>query len=155
MFSSQGSPEGPVFSLSLMEFRVYSEKRMVNCSQGLWHFETLKLSQREPGVIFLPLPKTYCYWVCLMGILWCYKYRIYYLWFMKVEADPIKTQSYCQVISQFPGGTAQCKNVTTSSHFSLSFLLPLWQQPTVTSFENLNNYLKTNMPSFSSCYHTN
>lgn len=71
LFLCQSSIGRPVFCLHLVEFTVYFEKRVVNHSQNIWHVEGLKLSQCKPGVIFFCLPKTYCYWTFLMGILWC------------------------------------------------------------------------------------
>lgn len=44
---------------------------------------------------------------------------------MKAEADPDKTENYCQIVPQFPAYNSYCKNMTILSLFPPpSFLLP-------------------------------
>lgn len=36
---------------------------------------------------------------------------------MKAEADPDKTENYCQIVPQFPAYNSYCKNMTILSLF--------------------------------------
>lgn len=168
LFLCQSSIGRPVFCLHLVEFTVYFEKRVVNHSQNIWHAEGLKLSQCKPGETFFPVFQKltatgFFNWDFMMleilNLLflthesrdWSSPNRKFLSHYFSIPSLQLLVQERDNCIPFF--SIISAPNVTISSHFSLSFLLPRFSANNLwwPQFLKLNDCLKTNMLLFSPC----